>query len=333
MCQANDSRTNSVSPEALKRRWDELRENRPQLRIREAASALEVSEVELLATGCGENATRLDADWQGLLGGIESLGKVMALTRNDDAVHEKTGFYQSIRLTDTGGQIQGDNIDLFLDFRHWYSAFAVTEQTRQGARNSLQFFDRDGTAVHKIYMTENRCIPAYRALIERYRSEDQSQRQYVEPPVLNIDSVAAVAGNDRLGQAWHERLIASGTVPYQSTEPLQTERLPPPLFRRFMEKASEVGAGLTVLVGNAGALQVHSGPIEKLMITGPWFNVLDDGFNLHLKEDALAELRLAERRAGNTSVNTLELYDAAGRHIAMILFEHADLGECLTTDV
>lgn len=333
MCQANDSRTNSVSPEVLKRRWDELRENKPQLRIREAASVLEVSEVELLASGCGENATRLEADWLGLLNGIESLGPVLALTRNDNAVHEKTGFYLNTRLTDTGGRIQDENIDLFLDFRHWHSAFAVTEQTRQGARDSLQFFDRDGTAVHKIYMTENRCIPAYRALIERYRSEDQSQRQYVEPPVLNIDSVAAVAGNDRLGQVWHERLISCGAVPYQSAEPLQTERLSPPLFRRFMEKASEIGAGLTVLVGNAGAVQVHSGPIEKLMITGPWFNVLDDGFNLHLKEDALAELRLAVRRAGDTSVNMLELYDAAGHHIAMILFEHADLGECLTTDV
>lgn len=320
MCQANDSRTNSVSPEVLKRRWDELRENKPQLRIREAASALEVSEVELLATGCGENATRLDADWPGLLGGIESLGQVMALTRNDDAVHEKTGFYQSIRLTDTGGRIQGENIDLYPDFRHWHSAFAVTEQTRQGARNSLQFFDRDGAAVHKIYMTENRCIPAYRTLIERYRSENQSQRQIVGLPGQD----AILVSDSCRGLAWHERLIACGAVPYQSTEPLQTGRLQPSSFRRFMEKASEIGAGLTVLVGNAGAVQVHTGPIEKLMITGPWFNVLDDGFNLHLKEDALAELRLAERRAGNTSVNTLELYDAAERHIAMILFEHAD---------
>ncbi|MBU2571205.1 MAG: hemin-degrading factor [Gammaproteobacteria bacterium] len=333
MCQANDSRTSSVSPEALKRRWDELRENRPQLRIREAASVLEVSEAELLATGCGENVTRLEAGWPVLLDEVDSLGPVMALTRNDNAVHEKTGFYLNIRLTDTGGRIQGENIDLFLDFRHWHSAFAVTEQTRQGARDSLQFFDRDGTAVHKIYMTENRCIPAYRTLIERYRSEDQSQRQHVEPPLRNIDSVAVVDGNERLGQAWHEHLIACGAVPYQSTEPLQTGRLQPSSFRRFMEKASESGAGLTVLVGNDGALQVHTGPIEKLMITGTWFNVLDDGFNLHLKEDALAELRLAERRAGNTSVNTLELYDAAGCHIAMILFEHADLGECLTMDV
>ncbi len=333
MCQANDSRTSSVSPEALKRRWDELRENRPQLRIREAASVLEVSEAELLATGCGENVTRLEAGWPVLLDEVDSLGPVMALTRNDNAVHEKTGFYLNIRLTDTGGRIQGENIDLFLDFRHWHSAFAVTEQTRQGARDSLQFFDRDGTAVHKIYMTENRYIPAYRTLIERYRSEDQSQRQHVGPPLRNIDSVAVVDGNERLGQAWHERLIACGAVPYRSTEPLQTGRLQPSSFRRFMEKASESGAGLTVLVGNAGAVQVHTGTIEKLMITGPWFNVLDDSFNLHLKEDALAELLFSERPAGDTVAKTLELYDAAERTIAMILFEHADLGECLTMDV
>lgn len=326
MCQANDSRTNSVSPEALKRRWDELRENKPQLRIREAASVLAVSEAELLATGCGENVTRLEADWPGLLGGIESLGLVMALTRNDNAVHEKTGYYQSIRLTDAGGRIQGDNIDLYPDFRHWHSAFAVTEQTRQGARDSLQFFDRDGAAVHKIYMTENSDITSYRALVERYRSENQSPRQLIEFPVRNTASL----GDSCRGLAWHERLIACSAVPYRSPEPIQTERLAHRSFRRFMENASEIGAGLTVLVGNAGALQIHTGPIEKLMITGPWFNVLDDGFNLHLKEDALAELLLSERPAGNTVAKTLELYDVAGRTIAMILFEHADLGECLT---
>lgn len=330
MSQLKDSQTNSISPEALRLRWDKLRENKPQLRIREAASVLEVSEAELLATGCGKNVTRLKAGWPELLDEVESLGPVMALTRNDNAVHEKTGYYQNIRLkTDSGGRIQGDNIDLFLDFRHWHSAFAVTEQTHQGARDSLQFFDYDGTAVHKIYITENSDITAYRTVVERYRSENQSQRQLVEFPVRNTASLE----DSCRGLAWHERLISCGAVPYRIPEPLQSKQLSHRSFRRFMENASEIGAGLTVLVGNAGALQVHTGPIEKLMITGPWFNVLDDGFNLHLKEDALAELLLSERPDGNTVAKTLELYDAAERTIAMILFEHADLDECLTMDV
>ena len=75
MRQANDSQTNSISPEALRRRWDKLRENKPQLRIREAASVLEVSEAELLATGCGENANRLEAGWPELLNEVESLAR------------------------------------------------------------------------------------------------------------------------------------------------------------------------------------------------------------------------------------------------------------------
>lgn len=321
-----------VSVETLKQRWDALRDRQPPLRIREAAAFLQVSEAELLATGCGDNVTRLEAEVVALLNEVPSLGEVLALTRNDHAVHEKSGRYGALTLSDGRGRIQGDNIDLLLDLSHWHAAFAVTERSRHGVRDSLQFFDRDGTAVHKIYMTENSDCSAYRALVERYRSADQSQRQTVQGCMRSSRSVIDAVDIETQDWPWHEPLIAGRMVPYQNAEALRTKRLPLTAFRHVMHTVSDSDAPIQVWVGNDGALQMHSGPIDKLVVTGPWFNVLDDGFNWHLKEDALAELRWVERSNGNASVTLLELCDRDGCLIAMLGADAAVWSQCLPSD-
>ncbi|HEX2616191.1 MAG TPA: ChuX/HutX family heme-like substrate-binding protein, partial [Flavobacteriales bacterium] len=77
----------------LKQRWDDLVAQQPRMRIRNAAQALGVSEVELLATRIGDGVTRLRPAFKEILSGVPALGRVMALTRNDDVVHERKGEY------------------------------------------------------------------------------------------------------------------------------------------------------------------------------------------------------------------------------------------------
>ena len=36
-------------------------------------------------------------------------------------------------------------------------------------------------------------------------------------------------------------------------------------------------------VGNRGCIQIHSGPITNIKPMGPWINVLDETFHLHLQ--------------------------------------------------
>src|SRR5690606_19410750 len=79
--------------ETLKTQWDNLKEEQPHLRIRNAAQKLGVSEMELLATKTSEGVTRLRPEFKEILSEIESLGKVMGLTRNDECVHERKGVY------------------------------------------------------------------------------------------------------------------------------------------------------------------------------------------------------------------------------------------------
>jgi putative hemin transport protein len=145
-----------------------------------------VSEAELVATGCGEHVTRLDGGWNALLSELETLGPVMALTRNDAAVHEKTGVYRNVEFTETHnmGLVLDDDIDLRLFMGHWHLGFAVEapwDGGRDGVRRSLQFFDRDGTAVHKVFLTRESDLDAYDALVDTYRHDDQSIEQSIRP--------------------------------------------------------------------------------------------------------------------------------------------------------
>ena len=81
--------TSFATTSALKAAWDELKVGQPQLRIRDAAKKLGVSEAELLATGIGEQVVRLDSDFASQILDFPKLGKVMALTRNEGCVLEQ----------------------------------------------------------------------------------------------------------------------------------------------------------------------------------------------------------------------------------------------------
>jgi putative hemin transport protein len=82
-----------------------------KLRNREAAQALGISEAEAIANCIGHEAIRLRGPFQELIAEIPKLGKVMALTRNESAVHEKIGYYQNVSY-DHVGLVVGPDIDL-----------------------------------------------------------------------------------------------------------------------------------------------------------------------------------------------------------------------------
>src|SRR5699024_4309577 len=63
----------------------------------------------------------------------------------------------------------------------WHSAFAVTEMARGKERNSLQFFGKDGLAIHKIYLVPQSNVQAFQELVEKYRHTDQEPFETVSP--------------------------------------------------------------------------------------------------------------------------------------------------------
>ena len=77
------------TPEAIRA----ARADRPELRARDLAGQLGISEAALVAAHVGEGATRIAPHPNTLMPAVTELGEVMALTRNPSAVHERVGTY------------------------------------------------------------------------------------------------------------------------------------------------------------------------------------------------------------------------------------------------
>ena len=71
------------------------RADNPKARARDLAESLGVSEAALVAAHVdGAQVLRIDPTLDRLFPAIQTLGEVMALTRNASCVHERTGTYE-----------------------------------------------------------------------------------------------------------------------------------------------------------------------------------------------------------------------------------------------
>lgn len=308
------------SAEALRAAWRTLKDAEPALRIREAARRLGVSEAELLALNCGQTATRLEADWAELIRRLPRLGRVMALTRNDLAVHEQHGRYAN----GADGQAGPDDaLDLRLVPEHWRYGYSVVESGHGGERHSLQFFTADGEAAHKVYLTEASHAGAYENLVERHAAADQSPWQAVD---AGSDGPLA-AGDDN---DW-QRVCDSHGFHYlrlrRRLGRLHALRLAGPdrawpvaagAAERVLTLAAEAGIPLMIEVAGPGAVQCHRGPVQTIRRTGPWINVLDEAFNLHLRDTAVASSWVVREATPTGGATWLELLDEPGRTVVRI---------------
>ena len=100
-----------------------------------------------------------------------------------------------------------------------------------------------------------------------------------------------------------------------------TRRAPAAVARHLLQEAAFDGAPIMVFVGSPGCIQIHSGPVvrvEPMEIRGAqWLNVLDSGFNLHMREDAIANAWVVEKPTSDGVVTSVELFDASGELMAM----------------
>lgn len=314
----------------LKQRWKTLREEHPDLSARAAAARLGVSEAELVATGCGDYVTRLDGSWRSLLHRLEDLGPVTARTRNDAAVHETTGRYTDVTFTDTHdmGLVLADVIDLRLFMGEWAHGFAVKPPGDDPP--SLQFFAPDGTAVHKVLLTDDSDRGVYRELVGAYRHDDQSPGQSVAPsddeaaaPTPDVDAEAFL-------EAWADLEDTHDFFPLLQEHDVSrpqalrlgegrfTRRVPDGSLRTVLQRAAEQETPIMVFVGSPGCIQIHTGPVHTLAATPPHYRVLDPHFQLRVDEGGIAQSWVVEKPTSDGTVTSLELMDADGGVIARL---------------
>lgn len=345
--QTADAALEPTTPADLRAQFAQARAR--GLRAKEAAESLGLTEGQALAAHLShqpwtpQRATPdaplhtwgLKPQWIALLQSLHTCGPLMALTRNASTVHEKTGLYTQVSGNAQVGLVLGPDIDLRLFPQRWAAGLLVQEAGLRDSpcKNSLQFFDARGVAVHKVFPVPATDLNAWHAVLTAWVDPAQAVRF---DPHLPTDPKPTGAGLDpqALTADWaamtdtHQFFALLKKHQVDRQHALRAVRgrfaheVAPEALRVALDQAAFEGLPIMVFVGNPGCIQIHSGPVhrvEPLDLRGQrWLNVLDPGFNLHLREDRVAQVWVVHKPTDDGIVSSLEVFDADGELMAML---------------
>lgn len=311
-----------------------LRAEDPKARPRDFAEAHGLAEADLVAAQVGHGATAISADPDQLMPLVGELGDVLALTRNEHCVHERRGVYSDFHGGGHAAMVLGSEIDLRIFPAHWRHAFALEE----GDKRSLQIFDAQGDAVHKVHLKPESDIAAFRRLTASLKLSAQADCLEITPRLPIESAKADPARAPELRSEW-EKLTDTHQF-LKLTRKLKMNRLGAyrvvgapharPLAKiavtRALEAAAHQAVPLMIFVGNQGCIQIHGGIVERIVEMGPWINVMDPRFNLHLRADRIAEIWWVAKPTQRGMAISVEAFDAAGMLILQIFGQRTEAG-------
>lgn len=305
----------------LSKAWAQLRQSQPKVRIRDAAKALNVSELELALLEPGTEL--LVHQPHQLIGALSKVGRIMALTRNNVAVHEVKGTCSTLQGGEKMGLMLGD-----IDTRLFFARWAYTLYIDQGDRQSLQFFNGSGDALHKIFTTPETNLSAWFELISWQRSHKPIE--FIKHAKTRPEPLNTTTNVEALRQEWlaitdvHQfmgllkrhntsRLTAFKLAGERFAKPANPSKLP-----ALFEAVSQGDHEIMVFCNNSGLVQIYSGTLTRLVPMAQWFNVLDPNFNLHLDTSQVAQVWTAVRPSADGNIHSVELFDLHGEQVLQI---------------
>lgn len=301
------------------------------LRSRDLAESMGVPEAALLAAQVGHGSIRIEPAPARLIPMVEALGEVMALTRNDSCVIEKIGVYSDFHGGAHAAMTLNPDIDLRLFPRHWVHAYAIETESETGPKRSIQIFDAAGDAIHKIHLRPQSDVAAWKALRQELALPDQSDAIPDFEARAPVDAArGALDQAPALREGWNaitdthqflplvkkhkmNRLGAYRVAGAPFVRPLDRSAV-----AQLIEMLAGSGTPLMIFVGNMGCIEIHSGPIETIKPMGPWLNIMDPRFNLHLRADRIAEVYEVRKPGEHGLAISVEAFDNHGELILQI---------------
>ncbi len=307
---------------------EKLKQEQPHLHAREQASVLGVPEEALLELEQGEDIVRLQPDIPGIFAMLRDAGEIMAITRNDAVVHERKDAYVNPEFGKGPGLVTED-IDLRIFTSLWKRVWSVDLKLPQRRLRSLQFYDASGTAIHKVYFLRKPSWETFNQIRSRFALAEPSVIERGEPgsgfyPVYE-DRQPDQSEREGISAAWSAlqdthhfaSLVAKFRLPrtrlMRAVQGEWAHPLATTAHREVLEAAAASGQPIMAFVGNPACIQIYSGPVQKVEGADGWFNVLDERFNLHIREELLREAWLVRKPTRDGEVRSVEILDREGR--------------------
>jgi putative hemin transport protein len=314
---------------AIAERYQQSFARDPKRYFRTIAEDVGVSELELLVAVHGGTITRLRLDaLPALFRDLAEVGRVRTMTRNDDAVIEQDGWYDGLEFSERlMGQTVGD-LDLRIFGWRWAHAYAVIDESPRGTRRSVQFFDAHGVSIHKVFIEDD---AAFTDLVTAWRDDTDAGALPTVTPVVEpderpddaVDVATLRAAWDGLRDThdFHALLQKLSVGRLQAMRLAGAERarlVSASALKQVLELAAERSERIMIFVGNHGVVQIFIGEIKRVVETPGWLNVLDPGFNLHVRPEAIATSWIVRKPTVDGTVSALECYDSRGRLVVQL---------------
>lgn len=313
----------------LYERYVAIRAEHPEKYARSHAALLGVSEAELVHTLVGHGARRLSGDARALITALGDVGEVKGVTRNDYAVQQQHGAYENISFnTQTGMALNPRRLDLRFFLDHWHTAFFLDENTtKDGDRQSIQFFDEYGVSVHKAFATDKTNMAAWKDLVERYTTDDN--------PELNLKSEepeekVEIADANIIEREWRamtnvhqfNQILRNHNITRQQAFKAVSSDLACKVendaLTRILHLAVQDQNEIMIFVRNNGCVQIFAGTVDKVMRQDDWIIRMSSDSTLCLKESAIAETWITRKPTNDGILTSLELFAADGTHITQL---------------
>ncbi|MCI9843386.1 heme ABC transporter ATP-binding protein [Flavobacterium pectinovorum] len=327
----NSNLAANYNTRSLKERFVSYRDEYPAKSLGQIAETLGVTEAELLFLGLGENVILLRPEMETILARIEDLGLVKGVTYNEHCKTERIGVYRNFSKEEYTTLFLGEDIDLRIFAGRWKFALAVEEKGKE----SLQFFDTNGNAVHQIYLTGGSYRQVYLDLVNEFKQKDQSvpviektiRKQMQERRDAEIDI-------SDFHQAWNNMQDTHdffGLVKRFGLTRMQALRLAPQnrarqvsleSFRRTILQCSNAKIPIMMFTANEGCVQINTGQLANVTSNGEWLTFSElSGGETKLNEDAVHSVWHVVKPTADGDVNSLELYGANGNMVVQFFGE------------
>lgn len=298
-----------ISPAEIRQKQSE----KPEMRSRDLAELLGISEAEYLCAWLGAGTRCISCQPEEVFPKLPAVGTLMALTRNACAVHETIGVFDRFSTYRTTAECHGDGIKTHLTSKNWVYGFSVEKLHDDRRLCSFQFFDGYGSAVHKIHTRPTSDLSVWDRIAEGLSlnaDPDEIRSQLATHKASKPTRMMSVSNFEILSEGCKSNL--------------EFRRVSNECIEQMLNAASASGLPLVCKVNSTGCLQMYEGPVTKIVTMGPWVNVMDDGFHMHLRKDHLLGTYVVSRTNGTEIRTSLEAYDPSGARV--IYFANQDDG-------
>ena len=242
-----------------------------KLRIKDIANHLEVSEAELLTTQIDNSSLKYlkISDYNIFFKELFKSHKVMFLIRSDFIVHEKVIVCSEIEYHKNKIFFKNKKPLTDFDFKKIENSFFEKKTHQNKPLLSFQFFDQYGNAILKIFL-KSKDYSVFESLSDKFSF------------VYDYNLQKNILKKNEISE--RKKSLNLDSFQNQYTKRIKTDNL---ILRKILENASKHKFPIQIHALGNYSIQYHFGSVKNIMDFGPWINVIDKNFNIHVMENKI----------------------------------------------